>query len=139
MDKKITEGEKLALFFLLYKEEYDSKIETIYQNLKDNLPPLNSIMSVSLAKKMEVINDLNFSELSAKYSDLFDLYNMEENEFILDETSNTLKETLQSNPLPPPKKGYYLAMYEKYKEEFMQWGDSELIAFLNLVILDLSF
>lgn len=138
VDDKTTEGEKLALFFLLYQEDYKLHLEKIQENIKHERPPLTGILSLSLAEKLSTLHSVSYQIDKLEkinYADHFKLDEKIDHDNLVNNL--TLNEKIKLNPLPPPNRGYYLSVYNQYLNESDQWKDSEKTAFLHLVIGDL--
>ncbi|NLP47172.1 MAG: hypothetical protein GX347_09060 [Epulopiscium sp.] len=136
-DGEVTEGEKVALFFLLYQDEYQKKLDRIKENIKYNRLPLTNIISLSLIKKLRsiyVISENGKINNTTKFNELLEI---DKETFNIIESKNiTLKDQLENNTLPPINKGHYLALYKTFLRESDKWEEEEQIVFLKLVIND---
>lgn len=140
MCEKIKPGEKLALFYLLYPDIFYEKEAIIGQNIEKGLPPLHGIVELSLETKLQSISSLIRSQLSDELIGFISNHPMPE-ETVLTSTNSQweiLKDLLMSQPLPNPGNGHYIDMYQHSMEELADWSNSELVAFIELLMLDIT-
>lgn len=132
IDSNLTDGQKLALFFILFNEEYKEYKEIINKNIKENLSPLANILPQSFSEQLETVHSFsNERELikDIKISEYFDL----DKKWLFEEE---MVKKWRSIYLPPPDEGYYLYIYKNSREEIESWNADESVTFLKLVIGD---
>lgn len=135
IDEKLSDGEKLALFFLLYHEDYQENANKIQENINHKLPPLSNLLSLSLTEKMKSLHAVGKSHEFLDETDFNEFFELDES--VIPDDEENLKEKLKKNPLPPTDEGKYLTLYKYFLEEADEWEDDEKVGFLQLVLGDL--
>lgn len=136
--ESISKAEKLALFYLNYPIEYDKNSDQIDDNIVRKIDPLNGILYVPLSEKLQNLDDLFKDDFADYLQKVMPQHvNVEGcNSFLQGFAYSNLKEYLLSSTPPRPGQGYYLMLYDQFKDEIDNWEWKEKIGFKNLLLYD---
>lgn len=135
-DKKLNDGQKLALIFLLFNEEYQKYKEKIIENIKNNIPPLTSLITLDINEQLNTLLLLSNAETlinEINYENLLDL----DEEWLQNDKETNLIKKLETISLPPPDSGYYLMLFKRNRQELDTLEEDLQSTIFQLIIGDL--
>lgn len=135
-DEKISKGQRFALFFMCYFEEYMAKKDLIERNIKTNKPPLNQIVTVSLSDQMKAIYSSEKSRLLKDITEILETKQDKNYPNIEIPNNKTLRDILKDASLSNLNDGNYLKLFIHFNDELEEWGLDESSDFMKIVLLD---
>lgn len=133
MDLKMTEAEKIILFFLNYPKQFESKRKIIKENIKEKKPAFHNLINHSLEEQLEFIEKTK-TNLSDYFPSIWRYHpNIKSlNDHVLNKSLEENVNALRSYH----EDGFYLKAYEESIQDWSKWDDKTQNKFFRLVIHD---
>lgn len=140
--ESLSPAKKLALFFVLFQEQYKEHKPTIEENIANQSDPFDSLFSFkpTLAQKLgimfESVQDATRKLLTEVASMSDDVTKDNLDRFFGDAEGETLKEILLEKNVEADQFGLFNRMLVDFNDEINEWNDNEKATFFQLVLYE---